>query len=73
MKTFAILVAIASVVTVAAPTTVEAKGCMRGAAAGAVGGHYMRHHAVLGAIGGCMAGRAYYHHRARTAGYARTH
>ena len=38
MKTFAILVAIASVATVAAPTTVEAKGCMRGAAAGAVGG-----------------------------------
>ena len=38
-----------------------AKGCIRGAAAGAVAGHYVgKGHAVLGAAGGCFAAHHYY-------------
>ena len=37
----------------------EAKGCLKGALVGGVGGH-MVHHGVAGAIGGCIVG----HHMA---------
>ena len=38
-----------------------AKGCLRGAAAGGVAGHYVgKGHAVLGAAGGCIAAHHYY-------------
>lgn len=40
-------------VSVAPP--VEA-GCLKGAAVGAVAGHFAHHHAVLGAIAGCAVG-----------------
>jgi hypothetical protein len=35
-------------------------GCLKGAAVGAIAGHYAHHHAVLGAIAGCAVG----HHMA---------
>ncbi len=42
-----------------------AKGCVRGAAAGAVGGHLIgKGHAVLGAAAGCIAA---HHHYAKQA------
>ena len=47
-----------------APSPVLAKGCIRGAAAGAVAGHYAHHHAVMGAVAGCAAGHYYYKHKA---------
>jgi hypothetical protein len=31
-------------------------GCLKYGAAGAVGGHFVHHHAVLGAMGGCAVG-----------------
>jgi outer membrane lipoprotein SlyB len=51
----------------------EAKGCLKGAAVGAVAGHYMHHHAVLGAIGGCIVGHHMAVQKARQDEYARTH
>lgn len=39
----------------------QAKGCLKGAAVGAVAGHVARHHAVLGAAAGCVVG----HHLAK--------
>jgi hypothetical protein len=35
-------------------------GCLKGAMIGALAGHFMHHHAVLGAISGCAVG----HHMA---------
>ena len=56
MRKFVPLFAAAALI--AAPATVEAKGCIKGAVAGAVAGHYMHHHAVAGAMAGCVAGHA---------------
>ena len=50
-----------------APSQVLAKGCIRGAMAGAVGGHYAHHHAIAGAMAGCAAGHYYYKHKATVA------
>lgn len=53
--------ALVCVVAVLAATTVgqvQAAGCLKGAAVGAVGGHFVgKGHAVLGAAGGCLVGR----------------
>jgi hypothetical protein len=38
----------------------EAAGCLKGAAIGGVAGHFMHHHAILGAAVGCAIG----HHMA---------
>jgi hypothetical protein len=35
----------------------SAKGCLKGAAVGGVGGHVLGHHALLGAAAGCIVGR----------------
>ena len=35
----------------------QAKGCIKGALVGGVAGHYAGHHGLLGAAGGCVAGR----------------
>ena len=37
--------------------TAEAKGCLKGAAVGGVGGHVAGGHGVLGAGAGCLVGR----------------
>ena len=60
----------AALIMSAAPSEVMAKGCIRGAVAGGVAGHYMHHHAVMGAMGGCIAAHEYYKHKARQAAMA---
>jgi hypothetical protein len=35
----------------------SAKGCLKGAAVGGVGGHFAGHHSLLGAGAGCLVGR----------------
>jgi len=57
----------AALVMTAAPSPVMAKGCLRGAVAGGVAGHYMHHHAIMGAMGGCIAAHQYYKHKERRA------
>jgi outer membrane lipoprotein SlyB len=42
----------------------HALGCLSGAAAGVLAGH-MAGHGVLGAIGGCIAGREWHKHQLR--------
>ena len=50
-----------------APSPALAKGCLRGAAAGGVAGHFAHHHAIMGAMAGCAAGHMYYKHKAHAA------
>ncbi|HVU22095.1 MAG TPA: hypothetical protein VHE09_15295 [Rhizomicrobium sp.] len=50
----------AAVLLAGAITTSAEAGCLKGAAVGAVAGHFAHHHAVLGAIAGCAIG----HHMA---------
>jgi len=50
--TLALFLAIA-----AAPHLASAKGCLKGAAVGGVGGHVAGGHGVLGAAAGCAVGR----------------
>ncbi|KWU23414.1 hypothetical protein [Burkholderia cenocepacia] len=57
MKSKVILAALALSLTAMAGSA-QAAGCLKGAAVGAVAGHYVgKGHAVLGAIGGCVVGR----------------
>ena len=51
----------AALVAVSAPAS--AKGCLKGAAVGGVGGHFVGHHGLIGAGIGCAVGR----HRANKA------
>jgi hypothetical protein len=52
------LCAIAMLVAIAgAPQIASAKGCLKGAAVGGVGGHVAGGHGVLGAAAGCAVGR----------------
>ncbi len=39
------------------PGVSSAKGCLKGAAVGAVGGHVAGNHGVIGAAAGCAVGR----------------
>lgn len=50
--TIAMVLAIA-----AAPQLASAKGCLKGAAIGGVGGHVAGGHGILGAAAGCAVGR----------------
>jgi hypothetical protein len=47
----------AIIFAMATVTSVEAKGCLKGAAVGGVAGHVAGHHGVLGAAAGCVIGR----------------
>lgn len=47
----------ALLVLAAAPQLASAKGCLKGAAVGGVGGHVAGGHGVLGAAAGCAVGR----------------
>jgi len=38
------------------PGLSEAKGCLKGAAVGGVGGHFAGHHGLIGAAAGCAVG-----------------
>lgn len=51
----AVLSMFAALAMVAAPA--QAKGCLKGAAVGGVGGHFVGHHGVIGAAVGCAVGR----------------
>ncbi len=42
----------------------QAIGCLSGGAAGALAGH-MAGHGIIGAIGGCVAGRTWHNHQVR--------
>lgn len=66
MKTFAPLtLAVAALAIATGPA--EAKGCLKGAAVGGVGGHFVgKGHALAGAAIGCAVG----HHRAKVAARA---
>jgi hypothetical protein len=55
-----IFIAALALVSLAAPSSADARGCLKGALVGGVAGHYAGHHGVLGAIGGCAVG----HHMA---------
>jgi hypothetical protein len=58
------LLALPLMVATASPAL--AKGCLRGAAAGGVAGHYVgKGHAVMGAAAGCLMARHYYAKQAR--------
>jgi len=63
-----ILLTIAAAATMATASPALAKGCLKGAAVGAVAGHYVgKGHAVVGAAAGCWVG----HHRGAKAAKAR--
>ncbi|MEO7057362.1 MAG: hypothetical protein ABI281_06470 [Caldimonas sp.] len=52
--------------------TASAKGCLKGAAVGGIGGHVAGHHGLIGAAAGCvighhMASKAAKQHHATTA------
>lgn len=47
-----------------ASPSAHAIGCLSGGAAGALAGH-MAGHGILGALGGCIAGRAWHNHTVR--------
>jgi hypothetical protein len=47
----------AVLIVLAAASSVDAKGCLKGAAVGGVAGHYSGHHGLLGAAAGCAIGR----------------
>lgn len=55
------IAAAAALVALGTGAPVLAKGCIRGAIAGGVAGHYVgRGHAILGATAGCVATHHYY-------------
>ncbi|MDF0486582.1 hypothetical protein PX554_00440 [Sphingomonas sp. H39-1-10] len=69
---FVSLIALPLLVASASPAL--AKGCIRGAAAGGVAGHYVgKGHAVMGAVAGCVAAHHYYAKQARAQKAARAH
>ncbi|HWY14536.1 MAG TPA: hypothetical protein VNX86_05285 [Rhizomicrobium sp.] len=55
MKGFA-AACVASFLLAASAVPPAEAGCLKGAAVGAVAGHFAHHHAVLGAIAGCAVG-----------------
>ncbi len=50
------IILLATALSVAFAPAAFAKGCLKGAALGAVAGHYAHGHAVKGALAGCVAG-----------------
>ena len=56
MKHAILALALISSLTVFSQTA-EAKGCLKGAAVGGVGGHLAGGHGLLGAGAGCLVGR----------------
>ncbi|MHC2109356.1 hypothetical protein [Methylobacterium sp. CM6246] len=51
------MAALAAGTLMVASQAAEAKGCIKGAIVGGIAGHYAGH-GVIGAMGGCAAGRA---------------
>jgi len=63
MRSALVILTVCLGVTVAGQSA-NAIGCLSGAAAGAVAGH-MAGHGWLGALGGCIGGRAWHNHTVR--------
>lgn len=61
MKKISIIASVLAVTFAFGVPAAEAKGCVKGAAVGAVGGHFLHHHGLLGAAAGCAIG----HHHAK--------
>lgn len=63
MRAMLIPAALAATVLTATPMAgpAQARGCLKGAAIGGVAGHFLGHHALLGAGIGCLIG----HHEAK--------
>ena len=59
MKMKLVLCAVAAC-TALLPSLSDAKGCLKGAAVGGIGGHVAGHHGLIGAAAGCAVG----HHMA---------
>jgi hypothetical protein len=68
MRVFPFAAAVAAFSLVGTGPAADAKGCIKGAAAGAVAGHFVgKGHAVAGAAVGCLAGRHMAKKKARRA------
>jgi len=57
--------ATALALTVGSVGAADARGCLKGAAVGAVGGHFMGHHPIAGAAVGCAVGHHMAHRKMR--------
>lgn len=60
MKAKFIMATLAAATLTLTSSPVLARGCMKGAAVGAVAGHFAHHHGMAGAAAGCAVG----HHMA---------
>jgi hypothetical protein len=63
-KISVIAAALVTSVAFLAPGAASA-GCLKGAAVGAVGGHFLHHHGLIGAAAGCAIG--HHHHKVKMA------
>jgi hypothetical protein len=71
MKKLLLVPAVLALVAGAAPQA-EARGCIKGAIVGGVAGHYIAGRGGMGALAGCLGGRALANRRAnRESGYGR--
>jgi hypothetical protein len=57
MKSVLTVAAAAMLAVTAMSGPVQAAGCLKGAAAGGVAGHFLGHHGLIGAGVGCLIGR----------------
>ena len=60
IKLLAATLAVATLALSSSP--VLARGCLKGAAVGAVAGHFAHHHGMAGAAAGCAVDHHYAHH-----------
>ena len=61
-----VITSVACAALLALSVQAQAAGCLKGAAVGGVGGHFVgKGHAVLGAAGGCLVGRHMANKKAR--------
>ena len=65
MKMLKTSTALALMAGLALSPAANAKGCLKGAAGGAVVGHMAGHHAMAGAAGGCAIGHHHAHMKMR--------
>ena len=66
MHRFALLASASLLIALSASSAVQAKGCMKGAAVGAVAGHFVgKGHAKAGAAAGCVGGHHLAHRHAK--------
>jgi len=59
MNTRNVATAISALTLLTAAGTAHAAGCLKGAVVGGVAGHVADHHAVIGAVGGCIVRHHY--------------